>query len=126
MAAGRIAYAGSEAATISGDGDELAEAIKNVIENALKYAPDSPVAVEVASGAGRASVTVRDRGPGMSASDAEHAFDRFYRGSERAPAEGSGLGLAIAKRAVERADGTIALESVASRGTAVTMTFPQP
>lgn len=120
----RIAFERSEPATILGDGDELAEAFKNVIENALKYAPGSPVEVEVRSGGGYARVTMRDRGPGMSATDAEHAFDRFYRGSERVSAEGSGLGLAIAKRAVERAGGIIALESIPGRGTAVTMAFP--
>ncbi len=122
-AAGRIEYAGS-AAEIAGDADELAEAVKNVIENALKYAPESPVTVDVSADGGRARLMVRDLGPGMDAQDVERAFDRFYRGDARASAEGSGLGLAIAKRALERAGGTIALGSELGRGTTVTMTFP--
>ena len=103
------------------------EGLKNVIENAVRYAPDSPIEVTVVTvSQGTSSITVADRGPGMDAVDIEHAFDRFYRGSERASVEGSGLGLAIAKRAVERAGGTIAVTSTRGKGTSVTMTFGEP
>ena len=106
------------------DEGELYEAIKNVVENAVRYAPDSPVAVNVSSDAAGVRAVVADRGPGMEAQDVEHAFDRFYRGGERS-GEGSGLGLAIAKRAVERVAGTIAIESRPGSGTRVTISLPQ-
>ena len=54
-------------------------------------------------------MTVADEGPGIHPDDRAGIFDRFYRGATRGEVEGSGLGLAIAKRAVERAGGTLVL-----------------
>ncbi len=122
---GRIALRVPDAPLpINADENELYEAVKNVVENALRYAPGSGVGVDVASAGSRVTLDVSDRGPGMTPQDVEHAFDRFYRGTSRPSGEGSGLGLAIAKRAVERAGGSIALESRPGQGTRVTMSFP--
>jgi two-component system, OmpR family, sensor kinase len=109
---------------VEADEDELYEAIKNVIENAIRYAPDSPVNVDVAGGSDDVTVVVNDRGPGMDSQDLEHAFDRFYRGGARS-GDGSGLGLAIAKRAVERIGGKIGIESRVGTGTKVTISLPR-
>ncbi len=109
---------------IAADESELVEAIKNVIENALRYATESPVRAELVCEDAHAVITIEDRGPGMEAVDVEHAFDRFYRGGGRS-GEGSGLGLAIAKRGIERANGTIALESRPGSGTRVTISIPR-
>jgi signal transduction histidine kinase len=100
------------------------EAIKNVIDNALKYAPQSRVDVSTTQRDGTARVSVKDSGPGMDSADIVHAFDRFYRGSARGEVEGSGLGLAIAKRAVERAGGSIKTESAPGLGTTITLCLP--
>lgn len=124
LAGDRIQFTHDGGATITGDDGELYEALKNVLENAVRYAPDSPVSVRVARAGNRALIEVADRGPGMQTIDAEHAFDRFYRGSGHGDVDGSGLGLAIAKRAVERMGGSIALESRINSGTRVTMEFP--
>jgi two-component system, OmpR family, sensor kinase len=110
-------------AIVEADEGELYEAIKNVVENAVRYAPASPVSVEPTSDDAGTSIVVSDRGPGMSAQDLEHAFDRFYRGGSRS-GEGTGLGLAIAKRAVERIGGTITIESRLDAGTTVTISLP--
>jgi two-component system, OmpR family, sensor kinase len=123
---GRIALNADSAATIvEADEAELYEAIKNVIENALRYAPESAIAVTVCPGNDRVEVAISDSGPGMEAQDVEHAFDRFYRGDSRSNGEGSGLGLAIAKRAVERAGGSIAIRSNIGEGTQVVISLPQ-
>lgn len=111
-------------ATVLGDDSELYEAVKNVVENAVRYAPGSPVDVRLRREGDAAVIEVADRGPGMRPVDVEHAFDRFYRGTSRADVDGSGLGLAIAKRAVERVGGSISLESEAGKGTAVQLRFP--
>ena len=103
------------------DRSELGEAIWNIIENALKYAPDAPIHLAARRDNGRSVITVRDEGPGMSESGRVHAFERFYRGDERGEIAGTGLGLAIAKRAVERAGGDIAIDSAPGHGTAVTI-----
>ena len=109
--------------TIEADRGELGEAVWNIIENALKYAPDAPIHVRAARDNGHAVITVRDEGPGMSESERVHAFERFYRGDQRGEITGTGLGLAIAKRAVERAGGDIAIDSAPGHGTAVTITL---
>ena len=102
---------------------ELSEALWNVVENALKYAPDSPVHLRATRTNGHATIVVRDEGPGMTESERLHAFERFYRGDQRGEITGSGLGLSIAKRAIERAGGSIDLASAPNRGTTVTITL---
>jgi signal transduction histidine kinase len=109
--------------TVAADRGELAEAVWNVIENALKYAPDAPIHLRATRNNGHSIITVRDEGPGMSESERVHAFERFYRGDRRGEIAGTGLGLAIAKRAVERAGGDIAIDSAPGHGTAVTITI---
>ncbi|MDE3078146.1 MAG: sensor histidine kinase, partial [Chloroflexota bacterium] len=63
-------------------------------------------------------------GCGMTQEELEHAFDRFYRGPRRS-VPGSGLGLAIAKRAVERAKGTLAARSEPGCGTCFSISLPR-
>jgi signal transduction histidine kinase len=105
------------------DESELHAAIANLIENALKYAPDAPVTVELLADDAHAEIVVSDGGSGMSAAALAHAFDRFYRGDD-ATTPGSGLGLAIAKRAVERARGTLTLASEPGSGLRATIRLP--
>jgi len=104
---------------------ELHEAISNLIENAYKYAPDSPIGVRVVADRERAIVEVSDKGPGLSVEDRAHVFDRFYRGANRGEAEGFGLGLAIAKRAVERASGEISVDSAPGSGCTFRISLPR-
>lgn len=120
----QIDYSVEGAGHIRGDRGELGEALWNVVENALKYAPDAAIHLEATRGDEGATIVVRDEGPGMSEGERIHAFERFYRGDERGEIVGSGLGLAIAKRAVERAGGTISLESAPGKGTSVTINLP--
>ena len=97
-------------ATVIGNREELHEAIANVVDNALKYAPGAPVRLTVRGvDASQIEVCVRDEGPGIDPADRAHVFERFYRGASRGEIDGSGLGLAIARRAVERAGGSLTL-----------------
>ncbi len=118
-----IDYSVDGVKTIEADRGELGEAVWNVIENALKYAPEAPIHLLASRTNGHAVITVRDEGPGMSESERLHSFERFYRGDQRGEIAGTGLGLAIAKRAVERAGGAIAIESAPGHGTAVIITI---
>lgn len=106
------------------DSAEIREAFGNIIDNALKYGGGAPVTAAVAKDDEFVRAIIADGGPGMSESEVRHAFDRFYRGEQRDVA-GSGLGLAISKRAVERAGGTISIESRPGAGTKVTIAFPR-
>ncbi|MBV9080225.1 MAG: HAMP domain-containing histidine kinase [Elusimicrobia bacterium] len=109
---------------VLGNAAELREALICIIDNAVKYAPSSPIDVQVTRTGDVAVVEVADAGPGMNPEDREHAFERFRRGGTNADVEGSGLGLAIAKRAAERANGRIALSSELGRGTTVKIYLP--
>jgi signal transduction histidine kinase len=104
-------------ATVIGNEAEIREAVANVVDNAIKYAPGSPIRIATAAFDGGVEVTIADEGPGIHPDDRAGIFDRFYRGATRGDVEGSGLGLAIAKRAVERAGGTLVLADTAGRGT---------
>src|SRR6202012_618298 len=105
---------------------ELGEAVWNIIENALKSAPDAPIHLRAARNDGHVILSVRDEGPGMSETERVHAFERFYRGDDRREITGTGLGLAIAKRAIERAGGEIAIDSAPGHGTTLTITLAAP
>ncbi len=110
---------------IFADRAELGEAFWNILENALKYAPGAPVHLRAASEGEEVVLTVTDQGPGMTEGERLHAFERFYRGDARGEMPGTGLGLAIAKRAVDRAGGTIRIDSAPGHGTTVTIRLPQ-
>jgi signal transduction histidine kinase len=119
IAQGRVHVRADGALVAIGNESELHEAVKNVIDNALKYAPASVVKVSVLREGDTACIEIADAGPGMDPQDLTHAFDRFYRGSTRGETEGSGLGLAIAKSALERAGGSAQIDSAPGCGTRV-------
>jgi len=122
-----IAFAsGDRTALVRGNENELHDAVANIVENAVKYAPDSQVDVRVRGEGDLAVVEVSDSGPGIPLEEQTQVFDRFYRGRDRSDsAEGFGLGLAIAKRAVERAGGGISLWSVPGQGSRFSIRIPR-
>jgi two-component system OmpR family sensor kinase len=91
------------------DPTELGYVVTNLADNAVKYGVGE-IAVRVTGQDSTAVIEVADQGPGIPSTDATRVFDRFYRGAQR-DVPGSGLGLAIVKRAVERAHGTVTLDS---------------
>jgi signal transduction histidine kinase len=93
------------------DEDDLFEAERNLVENALRYAPESTVEVRACVRDGSIDIEVADRGPGVPEDERAMIFERFYRGKDRTDSEGSGLGLAIVRRVVERWGGTLVLNS---------------
>jgi signal transduction histidine kinase len=105
-------------ATVIGNREEIHEAVANVVDNAIKYAPGSPIRIAARAADNSVEIRVADEGPGIPPDDRGAIFDRFYRGTMRGDVEGSGLGLPIAKRAVERAGGTLTLAEGMSHGTA--------
>jgi two-component system OmpR family sensor kinase len=100
--------------------------VRNLLVNACKYAPGAAQTWRTWSEAGRASLSVRDEGPGISALDLPHVFERFYRGEKTRAREegGSGLGLAIVQALARSYGGEASIESVEGRGTTVTVWFP--
>ncbi len=121
----RIALHAEHGLVVEADEYELHEAVSNLVDNALKYAPASPIDVTVRSEGADVLVEVIDRGPGLSDAEKARIFDRFYRGENRGDVEGSGLGLAIAKRAVERAGGELSVESSPDQGARFVIRLPR-
>ena len=81
---------------VAGDDARLEQMVHNLLRNALAHTPPgTPVEVSVAVESDHAVLQVRDGGPGMSAEQADHVFDRFYRGDTEGREGGSGLGLFI-------------------------------
>lgn len=105
------------------DEDDLYEAERNLVENALRYAPDSPVQVEATVHNGTVEIAVIDRGPGIPKDEQTMVFERFYRGRNNEGQEGTGLGLAIVRRVVDRWNGSVALNSD-QNGTRAILRFP--
>ena len=111
-----------------GDADQLAQAIGNLVHNAVEYnRPGGTVAVTARAEADVAVVVVADTGLGIPADDQPHVFERFYRVDKTRSREsgGTGLGLAVAKRIIEMHRGTIALSSMAGQGTTMTIRLPR-
>lgn len=103
--------------------DDFYEAERNLVENALYYAPESPVEIAASVRGEVAEIVVGDRGPGIPLDEQRLVFERFYRGRDRTGVGGTGLGLAIVRRVVERWNGDVELES-SGAGTRVTLRFP--
>ncbi|WP_406629077.1 ATP-binding protein [Amycolatopsis sp. WGS_07] len=96
-----------------------------LLDNALKFSPSGTsveVAAEVADG--RATVSVRDHGPGLREEELERAADRFWRSTAHQNVPGSGLGLAIVTEIVRHSGGELRLSLPEGGGLRVAMDFP--
>jgi signal transduction histidine kinase len=102
----------------------LREAIKNLVDNALKYGGDGPLQIALTVEGGQAVLTIADHGPGIAAADAERVFERFARG-EGVPSGGAGLGLAIVKRVIDSHAGHIDLSNRPQGGLIATIRLPR-
>ena len=108
---------------ILGDALLLREAIKNLLDNALKYGGDAPVELSVGAVAGGCVLQVCDRGPGIPLEDMDQVFERFKRGQDVA-ADGAGLGLAIVRRIIDSHGGRIDLRNRDGGGLCVDIHLP--
>ena len=101
----------------------------NLLTNALKYSPsDQPVTVRVRRAGETARVEIGDHGPGLSAEQQAHLFERFFRvpGIEQQSGSGVGLGLGlyICKTIVERHGGAMGVESDIGKGSIFWFSLP--
>jgi two-component system OmpR family sensor kinase/two-component system sensor histidine kinase QseC len=115
-----------EGLAIDGDRAALASLVRNLADNAVRYAPDGATAQLHLSREGAAArLDVDDAGPGIPAADRERVFDRFVRRGDAGDApQGSGLGLAIVKSVAERHGASVALGDSPLGGLRVTVRFP--
>jgi len=112
---------------VDADPDAVQQCLVNLLDNALKHAPeDSEVVLALERGADAWALSVADSGPGIPESEHRRIFDRFHRlGSElRRETEGIGIGLSIVKHIVEGHRGTVRVESHPGRGARFVVTLP--
>lgn len=113
---------------VQGDADLLGVALRNLVENALRYTPESGVIeVLLETDGGRRELIVRDTGPGVNAEEAPRLLERFYRGQAIANADnsnGSGLGLAIVQRIAELHGARLEIENRPGGGLETRLRWP--
>jgi PAS domain S-box-containing protein len=110
-----------------GDKDRLGQVVMNLINNAIKYSPDTDmVEVYVEGDSKKASIQVRDYGIGIDKKDFTKIFERFYRAEGKAEQTypGFGIGLFIASEIVQRHKGTIDVSSEKGKGSIFTVNLP--
>ncbi|MCT8161896.1 sensor histidine kinase [Pseudoruegeria sp. SHC-113] len=109
---------------MEGDAILLQNAIRNLLDNAIKYSPaDSVVTVLIDAPPGALRLQVQDEGPGFP-EGAEQLTARFARGSNVSGTVGSGLGLTIAKEVAEAHGGSLMMENREGGGACVSLVFP--
>ncbi len=109
------------------DTERLRQVIDNLIANAAQHTPPrSPVIVSVAGTGGIGEIIVADNGPGMTAEQAAHVFERFYRTDDaRTRARGgTGLGLSIAASLAAAHGGDITVDTRPGEGAAFHVRLP--
>lgn len=109
---------------VRADASQLERVFSNLIENALRFSPaDQPVRISGGVGAGKVTVRVVDRGPGIPASQRASIFEPFQSGGTDRR-DGVGLGLAISKGFTEANGGELRLQADSADGTAFAVSFP--
>jgi signal transduction histidine kinase len=109
------------------DPDRIVLAVKNIFDNAIKFKKGDSGEVTVLSDQDESfvTITIKDRGQGISPKDIRNVFKRFYRSDEVSNIEGDGLGLSITKRMIELNGGTIEVSSRLNSGTQFTIKLPR-
>jgi signal transduction histidine kinase len=113
--------------TVKADEGELRRAIRNLLENAVKYSPECrKVWVEGRVNHRQVAISVRDRGIGIEPREQRDVFKKFVRGAaaKKAGIKGTGIGLSMVRQIVDACGGEIRLESAAGEGSTFTIFFP--
>ena len=110
---------------VTGTSEGLVQIFDNLIENAIKYAPEhTKVAVQAEIDADFAIIKVVDEGPGIARADRERIFERFFKLDENAVGHGSsGLGLALCRSLARNFNGDIWVESPVDAATGTGSSF---
>ncbi len=117
--------ADGQSVTVEGDRALLRRLIRNLLENARRYAGDGPITVSVCAEDGRAVLEVSDRGPGVPPNERERIFEPFYRlATTRETGRGSGLGLALVRTIARRHGGDVVCLAADGKGSRFRVDLP--
>jgi two-component system sensor histidine kinase SenX3 len=123
-----LVLGGHADAMVYGDQDQLVTALRNLIDNAIRYSPENTrVGIGIRSKDGLVAVSVTDQGEGLSPEDQERVFERFYRvdAARSRHTGGTGLGLSIVKHVVANHGGEVTLWSKPGQGSTFTIRLPE-
>ena len=105
---------------VHGEGERIARAVSNLLDNARKWSPPGgTIEVELRGG----TLSVRDHGPGFHEDDLPFVFDRFHRARDARSKPGSGLGLAIVRQAAEAHGGFAEARNAPGGGALLRLNF---
>ncbi|WP_456505904.1 sensor histidine kinase [Arthrobacter sp. UYCu723] len=124
----QLVVGGRADAMVYGDQDLLVTALRNLIDNAIRYSPENTrVGVGVRAKDGLVAVSVTDQGEGLSPEDQERVFERFYRvdSARSRHTGGTGLGLSIVKHVISNHGGEVTLWSQPGQGSTFTIRLPE-
>jgi len=123
----QIIFAPVKPTPVMADRDKIGQVISNLISNAVKYSPlNSAIHIDCITTNGLATVSVKDKGIGIAADDAEKLFNRYYRIKNQITQAiaGFGIGLYLCKEIIERHNGTIGVKSKIGKGSTFYFTLP--
>ncbi|GHG86111.1 ATP-binding protein [Comamonas sp. JC664] len=109
------------------DPARLERVVANLLSNAAKYSPGGePITVRAQLQQGQVVVSIKDQGPGLTAEDAAHVFDKYYRTRKGGAVDvkGLGLGLYICRLIIEAHGGRIWVESAPGQGSTFSFSLP--
>src|SRR5438477_9624128 len=118
---------GAEAVEVDADPARLKQIVVNLLDNAIKYTPESGrVSISVMKQGGRAVFEIADTGIGISPDDLPHVFERFYRADKTRSRQmgGTGLGLSIVRSICLAHGGHITVNSTEGRGSLFRVELP--
>jgi two-component system, OmpR family, sensor histidine kinase MtrB len=112
-------------AVVQADRRRVDRILRNLVTNAAKYSQTRRVEFEIDQLDDRVSLVFRDFGIGLSAGDAKHVFDRFWRADQARTQGGTGLGLAISREDALLHGGSLRVYSRVGEGTEFVLTLPR-
>lgn len=121
-----LIFEGDKDLQVFADEHRIDQVLVNMVNNAVKYAPDSPnIYLRVDKQGDMAKVSVKDNGPGISPQKRPYLFDRYFRAAhEGQQYSGLGLGLYISAEIVKRHGGQIGVDSEIGKGSTFWFTLP--
>jgi two-component system sensor histidine kinase KdpD len=111
--------------SVEADRDLIGLALRQLLDNAIKYSPPTSTIEVAAHGNGAVEISVRNSGATIPERERARIFERFYRGVQARQVPGSGMGLAIVQEIVRAHGGTLRVASAPDDGTTFTLSLPR-
>jgi two-component system, OmpR family, sensor histidine kinase KdpD len=110
---------------VQADRELLGLALRQLLDNAVKYSPPSSPIEIAATGGATVEIAVRNSGTAIPEREQTRLFERFYRGAQARQLPGTGMGLAIVRQIAEAHRGSVRVQSAPGAGTEFVISLPQ-